>query len=175
METAELLARAARFEAEAHALLGMHETSSSRVVLLENSYDNLKNLSILQDELFRQALRCVESGLFRAAHVMAWCGLVDYLADKFASDGFKKLRAARSKWLLNSKEDLLESQTDYALIEAARAVAICSKTEMKALHGLLSKRNECAHPSSYFPGLNESLGYVSELFQRIATLQKKPY
>jgi hypothetical protein len=44
---------------------------------------------------------------------------------------------------------------------------------MKALHGLLSRRNECAHASDYFPDLNETLGYVVELFQRIAYLQKR--
>jgi hypothetical protein len=43
---------------------------------------------------------------------------------------------------------------------------------MKALHGLLNRRNECAHPSEYFPDLNQTLGYVSELFSRIEWLQK---
>lgn len=42
---------------------------------------------------------------------------------------------------------------------------------MKALHGLLNRRNECAHPSEYFPDLNETLGYIGELFKRIKQLQ----
>ena len=44
---------------------------------------------------------------------------------------------------------------------------------MKALHGLLNRRNECAHPSDYFPDLNETLGYLSELFQRIEYLERR--
>jgi hypothetical protein len=44
---------------------------------------------------------------------------------------------------------------------------------MKALHGLLNRRNECAHPSDYFPNFNETLGYLAELFQRVAFLQNK--
>jgi hypothetical protein len=42
---------------------------------------------------------------------------------------------------------------------------------MKALHGLLNKRNECAHPSDFYPDMNGSLGYISELLSRVATLQ----
>jgi hypothetical protein len=44
---------------------------------------------------------------------------------------------------------------------------------MKALHGLLNKRNECAHPSDFYPDMNGSLGYISELLSRVATLQTK--
>jgi hypothetical protein len=59
----------------------------------------------------------------------------------------------------------------FQLIEAARDLGLCTRTEMKALHGLLNKRNECAHPSDYFPLVNETLGYVAEVLQRIGQLQ----
>ncbi len=170
-----ILAEVQAFEEEAHAILGIHETSKSRVILLEVTYERLSGLTLKQDELFRQALRCVENGLFRAAHVMAWCGFVDFLQMRLASDGFKKLRVARPKWQFKTLEDLREQYTDYQIIEASKQTALCTKSEMKALLGLLSRRNECAHPSNYFPGLNETLGYVSELFQRIETLQAKGY
>jgi len=48
-----------------------------------------------------------------------------------------------------------------------------TKSEMKALHGLLNKRNECAHPSEYFPDLNETLGYISELLNRIRKIRER--
>jgi hypothetical protein len=44
---------------------------------------------------------------------------------------------------------------------------------MKALLGLLNKRNQCAHPSSYFPALNETLGFVSDVLQYIRLLGAK--
>jgi hypothetical protein len=50
---------------------------------------------------------------------------------------------------------------------------ILQKMTQKALHGLLNKRNECAHPSEFYPDLNSSLGYVSEIFQRVELLQKR--
>ena len=41
---------------------------------------------------------------------------------------------------------------------------------MRALHGLLDRRNECAHPSDYFPDLNMTLGYLGNLFDRVKRL-----
>ena len=141
-----LLAKVKGFEQEAHALLATHEASGSRVVILEESYDKLTKLTLKQDELFRQALRCVEHKLFRAAHVLAWAGFMDLLEEKLASDGLVKLRAAKTAWKASSVEELRENVVEFQLIEAAKDLGLCTKTEMKALHGMLNKRNECAHP-----------------------------
>ncbi len=161
------------FVAEAHLILGKHESSPSRVILLEDSYRNLAALTLKQDDLMRQALRCMENELYRASHVMAWAGFMDFLEEKLGSDGFVRLRAARVKWVFATVEELREGYVEYQIIDAAWDVGLCEKSEAKALQGLLNKRNECAHPSDFYPGLNESLGYFSELLQRIATLRKK--
>lgn len=161
------------FEKEAHEILAHHETSPSRIVLLEETYNRLGGLSLQQDELFRQALHCIENSLFRAAHVMAWAGFMDFLEEKLASDGFKKLKSARPKWNVTRIEDIRESVPEYQLIESCRDVGLCTKNEVKALLGLLNKRNECAHPSNYSPELNETLGFISELLKRISTLKNK--
>jgi hypothetical protein len=168
-----LLAKVKGFEREAHALLAMHEASGSRVVILEESYEKLTKLTLKQDELFRQALRCVEHKLFRAAHVLAWAGFMDLLEEKLASDGLVKLREAKTAWKAGSVEELRENVVEYQLIEAAKDLGLCTKTEMKALHGMLNKRNECAHPNDFFPDMNITLGYISELLTRVATLQTK--
>ena len=169
----KLLDRVHAFEREARQILSVHESTPSRIVLLENTYKRLTALSVRQDELFRQALRCIENELFRSAHVMAWAGFMDFLEEKLASDGLKKLRAIRPAWKVTTVEELRENVVEFQLIEVTRDIGLCTKTEMKALHGLLNKRNECAHPSDYFPSLNESLGYVSEILQRIGRLQPK--
>lgn len=168
-----LLAKVKGFEKEAHAILATHETSGSRVVILEESYDKLTKLTLKQDELFRQALRCVEHQLFRAAHVLAWAGFMDLLEEKLASDGLLKLRATKPAWKAGSVEELRENVVEYQLIEAAKDLGLCTKTEMKALHGMLNKRNECAHPNDFFPDMNITLGYISELLTRVGTLQTK--
>jgi hypothetical protein len=168
-----LLTKVKGFEKEAHALLATHEASGSRVVILEESYDKLTKLTLKQDELFRQALRCVEHKLFRAAHVLAWAGFMDLLEEKLASDGLVKIRAAYPAWAAGSIEDLRESVVEFQLIQAAKKLGLCTNTEMKALHGMLNKRNECAHPNDFFPDMNITLGYISELLTRVATLQTK--
>lgn len=168
-----LVAKVKAFEQEAHAILATHEGAGSRVIILEESYDKLTKLSLKQDELFRQALRCVEHKLFRAAHVLAWAGFMDLLEEKLASDGLVKLRVARPVWKTANVEELRENVVEYQLIEVAKELNLVSKTQMKALHGMLNKRNECAHPSEFYPDVNDTLGYISELLSRIATLQTK--
>jgi hypothetical protein len=170
----ELIASVREFERQAHALLAIHESSSkSRVVVLEDTYRSLGVLNLRQDDLMKQALRCTEAGLFRAAHVMAWAAFMDFLEEKFQSDGLVKLRAARTAWKGKNIEEMREYVNEFQLIEATLDLGLSTKNEVKALHGLLNKRNECAHPSNYYPQLNETLGYVSEVLQRIKTLQPK--
>lgn len=170
----ELHDRAERFRLEAHQILATYETSPSRVMSLDKTRSQLAGLSLRQDDLFREALACIESGSHRAAHVMAWAAFMDFFEQKLATDGLAKVRAARPAWAKHATlEDLRDNVPEYQLIQVACEVKLISKSEMKTLHGLLSKRNECAHPSSYAPGLNESLGYASELLSRISHLQPK--
>jgi len=169
----KLLNRVQYFEKEAHKVLSVHEASPSRIINLEDTYKKLKGLSLDQDELFRQALRCIESKLFRAAHVMAWAGFMDSLEEKIGSDGFKKLRSKRPKWKFKNLEELRERVPEHQLIEVCKDLGLCTKNETKSILGSLAKRNECAHPSSFFPKLNDTLGYISELFQRIEILKNK--
>ncbi len=141
--------------------------------MLENTYDQLDKLSLQQDDLFRQALRCLESELYRAAHVMAWAAFMDFLEEKMASDGLVKLGTIRPKWNIRGLVELREHVPEQQLVEACQGLGLTSKTVTKALLGLLNKRNECAHPSEYYPGLNETLGYVTELLQRIEAIRKR--
>jgi len=165
-----LLDRIGKLDQDAKAILSTHEAASARVITLEKSYEDLGALSLDQDELFRESLRAVEAGLYRAAHVLAWAGFVDFLHHHLIPEHLEALRTAREKWKLNVAEDLRESG-EFAVIEAGKAAGVYTHGKMKALHGLLNKRNECAHPSEYFPDLNEALGYVAELFKRIKELR----
>jgi hypothetical protein len=170
------VSRANAFRDAARRILSKYETSTERIITLSSSYAALASLSLKQDELFRQSLRCVENELYRAAHVLSWAGFIDFYEEKISSNKFKKLHAAYPAWSkYKTVDDLRENIAEYQLIECGRTVGLLTKNEMKALHGLLNKRNECAHPSNYFPGLNDSLGYISELVQRISHLQRKRF
>lgn len=165
-----LLDRIGKLDREANEILGTHEGAPARIVSLEKSYTDLGALSLDQDELFRESLRAVEASLFRAAHVLAWAGFIDFLHELLIPGQLPALQAAIPKWSLKARDDLRE-HAEYQVIEAGRTVSLYNKTTMKALHGLLNKRNECAHPSGYFPNFNETLGFIGELFKRIDKLQ----
>jgi hypothetical protein len=172
VELPELLGKVVSLGGEVQRILATHEAAPARTITLEDSYNRLGTLSLAQDELFRESLRAVEAELFRAAHVLAWAGFVDFLHNHLAGHGLAALKGIRPKWTVTTAEDLRE-HADHQVIEAGKAAGLYPKSVMKALHGLLNKRNESAHPSEYFPDFNETLGYVSELFQRIAYLQNK--
>ena len=162
------------FERDAKKILGKHESSKHRIVTLEDTYKELKALNIHQDDLLRQGLRCIEVNVFRGAHVLSWAAMADYIQEWLSLDGFQKLAQVRPKWKpITSVEELREQYPEYQIIEAFRDCDYCGKSMTKALHGLLSTRNDCAHPSDYYPDLNSSLGYISQLIIRFKTLEKK--
>jgi hypothetical protein len=167
-------ARAQRFELEAHHILSTHESATaSRVVVLEQAYDSLALLNIKQDDIMRQALRCAENGLYRAAHVMAWAACMDYIEEKLSADNLVKLRSVRSNWRGRDIREMAEYVAEYQLVDSLKAVGLTTKNETNALLDLLRRRNECAHPTGYLPQVNETLGYIAEVIQRIVKLAPK--
>lgn len=171
MQLLDVCDRVAVFESEAKKLLSRIETSKTRIITLEESYKKISGLSLKQEDLFKQALRCIEHELYRAANVMGWAAFIDFIHEKLGEDGYVKLNTTRH-WSISSPEDLRE-QADYHVIEVAKAIGFLRKNEEKALKGLLNKRNECAHPEDYYPSLNDSLGYIDELLKRIETLKNR--
>jgi len=106
---------------------------------------------------------------------MAWAGFMDYLEEKLMSKYLGAINAVRPKWPIKTIEDLREQAPDYQIVNVSREVGLFTKTEEKAFLGLLNERNECAHPGSYSPALNETLGFVSKVLYRIGTLETKSY
>jgi len=161
---------AAELETSTRAILATHEASADRILTLEGSYQALGKLSLDQEQLFRESLQALEARLFQAAHVLAWAAFVDFLHELLIAEHLAAMRTARPKWKLGAPEDLRE-WSEFGVIEAGKDAGVYSKTTMKALHGLLNRRNECAHPSEYFPDLNTTLGFIGELFKRITQLR----
>lgn len=166
----KVLERVSAFEAEAKQSFGLHSTTQRRVDQLKQTRASLSSLNLRQEQLFDEAIRCVTAGCHRAAHVAAWAAFVDFLLDMFFADGGVALSANYQSWPNKSADELREGPAEHQLIQAAQKLKLLTKAEMKTLHGLLSKRNECAHPSGYTPNVNEALGYISELLARISTI-----
>ena len=162
------------FTVEVHKILATQEQSKSRIVALDPTKERLAKLEIQQQELFEQALSCVEFDFYRAAHVMAWAGYIDCLQRMLTSDGLIKVHQARPRWKkYKTLEDLRENIPDFQLIQVARDIGLLRKLEARAIDGLLALRNECAHPSEYSPDYNTTLGYVAGLLYRTEQLNER--
>jgi len=173
-ELEDILLRVANFERAAHSLLSSFESAPSRVVSLAETRRQITILNLKQSELLEEALHAIEVSLFRPAIIMAWAAFMDFLQEKLSADELVKVHQQRPNWTKwTSLDDLRENVSEFQMLDAARDVKLLRKAETKALQGLLSKRNECAHPSGYKPGLNEALGYVSELLNRIPTIGQR--
>lgn len=164
---------AANAQAELSKLLAKRERSTHRVMTLTESYDKLIKLNLKQDKLFREALQCAEHGLYRSAHVTSFAALMDFVHEWIAGDATRLsvIQTNYPKWNIKHAEDFRD-QKDFTLFDVLKAQGLISNATMKALQGLLAKRNECAHPGNYEPSINDTLGYLDEMMKRIEALPK---
>lgn len=170
MDIKHYISKTITFENVAHKILSKQESAISRIITIEETYRTLDSLSVKQDDLFKQALSCAENKLYRAAHVMSWAAFVDFIEEYLEKDKFTSIKAVRPKWKIDSIHDLREGYPESQIIDAMKEANEITKNEAKAFHGLLNKRNECAHPSDFNPDLNSTLGYISEILQRLSIL-----
>lgn len=156
------LSRLRAFEAEAAVFLGKTEEAvSSRAYNAYEALQNVAKLSFDQADSLKQSVRCVEAGLNQAAFVMAWTAVADLVLQLTVSR-IDEVKSVRERWRFTDKASLSEEHGDFAVIEALKAAGVITKTEMKTLHGLLHRRNLCAHHTDIFPSPNEALGYIDE-------------
>ncbi len=170
----KIVTSAKQFEGAAHSVFSMYEGSKSRVISLHETKQTLAALSVAQEKLFTEALNCTRESYFRAAHVLAWAAFMDFLEEKLASDGLVKFHTARPKYAKHlALEELRDIVKDYEFVTISKELLLITKAKMKTIHGLLSQRNECAHPGSSEPTMNETLGYISKLLRYIKEIQPK--
>lgn len=140
----EIQRRVTAFEADAHLILARHESAvRSRTLTVDQTRRKLEGLSLLQNDLLSEALDCIESGLYRAAHVSAWAAFMDFLEQKLAADGLVRVHAARSKWQEHKTiDELRENVPEHQLIEVARVVNLLPKNTMEesSRHVIYPKR-----------------------------------
>jgi len=166
----QILDSARAFETEAHQVLSVHESSPSRVMDLHPTYATLSNLSLKQDELFRQAIKSASLGLYKAAYVMAWAGAVDVIFEALTAN-FAALKKVRPNWKEKDIHEMAEAYSEYAFIDVLLLLNLATKGQVKTFHGLLHRRNQCAHPTDYAPDINMTLGYITEVLTEVKKFQ----
>jgi hypothetical protein len=169
------LASIRSFEREAAEILGRSDSAvTPRAFNAHEALKKVSTLSISQADLLKQAVRCIEVEVFRAAIVMAWAAVADLILELAVLEHDEVTRVR--SWSYADKATLGESQAEFNVIETLHVAKVLTKGQKKSLQGMLHRRNECAHPSGYFPGANEALGFLDEAihFSRKLSDRLKP-
>lgn len=153
-------------EMDAHLALAKHETSKSRVILMEDLSKQLSGAPIDVIEYFQESISCLEREFFRASIVMSWAGHFDVFVESLLTLHDSDLRSYRPKWKFSSTQELKEKFVEAQVIEAASSIGFISKGERRIVDGQLSTRNKCAHPTLYKPSLNSAIGYVDLMIRQ---------
>jgi hypothetical protein len=61
---------------------------------------------------------------------------------------------------------LKEQYPEAQIPDVGKDVKFTGKAQLKVLHGQLSQRNQCAHPTLYRPSMNAVIGYVDEMVRQ---------
>lgn len=166
----EWVGRASRALRESHAVLSLHEGAISRVVVLEDVLKQLSGLPVDIQDYFREAVACLEQGLFRAGVVMSWAGYFAVFSETLYTRHETAIRANRPKWVFKSLDELKELVPEGQILDVAKDVGFVTKSHLRVLQGQLATRNRSAHPTLYKPTLNSAVGFVDEMLTQTIKL-----
>lgn len=148
---------------DAHRILAHHEQAPSRVVILERLLIQLAELPDDVKNYFEEAITCLELNLFRAATVMSWAGHFHVFSEYLFQKHLNEIKELRTKWKLGNLEEFKENTVEAQILDLGKKVGFISNSQLKVLHGQLSTRNQCAHPTLFKPSMNVAIGYVDSM------------
>ena len=100
-----------------------------------------------------EAIKCHESGLFRAAVIMSWIGAVSILRHQVCSQHLSRFNQASkrvdSRWQNAKTTDDLSRMKESDFLDRIESISIIGKDVKAQLKECLIRRNSCSHPNSY--------------------------
>jgi len=169
MELEDWTARVSKARHAAHRALAKHESSASRVVLLEDLTKNLSGTPVDVQDYFSEAISCLENELYRSGIVLAWAGHYHVFSEICYQKHEADIRTARTKWTFKDLAELKESVAESHFLIVAKDVKFTTRAQLRILDGQLSQRNQCAHPTLYRPSMNAAIGYVDDMIRQTLT------
>jgi len=169
MELEDWTARVSKARHAAHRALAKHESSASRVVLLEDLTKNLSGTPVDVQDYFSDAISCLENELYRSGIVLAWAGHYHVFSEICYQKHEADIRTARTKWTFKDLAELKESVAESHFLIVAKDVKFTTSAQVRILDGQLSQRNQCAHPTLYRPSMNAAIGYVDDMIRQTLT------
>ena len=167
MKLEEIVSRRNEARRAAHEILEAHEAAASRVVALQQSFQKLSGLPVDVAEYYREALRSLQVGCYRAAIVMSWAGFIHMVAEHLVTHHQPALIAQYPKWNTGSTIDFLECAPEAQVLEAGKKIGAFNNQKLNIYRGWLSTRNQSAHPTLYQPSRNVALGFVDAVVSEV--------
>ena len=122
-------------------------------------------------EFVEEAIACCESGLYRAAVVLAWVGAVSLLYEHVLVDHLKEFNQACEKrdpkWRTAKTVDGLArlKEADFLLI--LESISVIGKSTKQELEGCLTLRNGCGHPNTLKVSKQRVLAHIESLVDNV--------
>ena len=171
MDTTELVQRLRLLRDNHNSIISSVESARARVVSVEGLYEQLSDFSTERREFMRMAIGCVEHDYYRPAIVMAWAAVLDRIVEILGVDEYKRLRSARPKWEIGSRDELVERYPESQIVDALLAARFVRKRIHRTLQGQLHERNQAAHAGPYRPTFNITLGYIEGALSSLKELE----
>lgn len=111
---------------------------------------------------FEQARRCLTHDLPRPAHVAAWNSFVSLAFAQLADDDFARLRTSPRRASV-SVDELLRIVQGSELIRLLIEHELVPAADKGTFDQLLSRRNDCAQPTSVVPDQRSTAAYLNAI------------
>lgn len=122
-------------------------------------------------EFLEEAVRCLESELYRAAVVLSWVGAVALLQDHVLISALAafntEARRRDAKWKDAKNRDDLSKMKEADFLNVLEGISILGKSVKHELEVCLKLRNGCGHPSTLRIGEAKVAAHLETLVQNI--------
>lgn len=134
---------------EENYLQGLSSSTKSSALSLRKHLPNIKSSDTR--EFVEEAIRCLETDLYRSAIVMSWVGAVSVLYDYVIANAladFNKEATRRGWKVIKVRDDFtLIKESDF--LDVLAGISVLGKNVKEHLKNTnLNLRNSCGHPSS---------------------------
>lgn len=126
-------------------------STKDTAIQLRNHLNKIRNMETRQ--FVEEAIKCLESDLYRSAVVMSWVGamsiLYDHVISNLLSDFNIEAKRRKTDWKFATTKDDLALMKESEFLDILTSLSIIGKNTKEHLkNNCLNLRNSCGHPSS---------------------------
>ena len=152
--------------------LGVTEVSPPNVQIANDLRGEMAKITSPSTRAFvEEAIKCLESQLFRSAIVMSWLSAVDVLYKYVISNELAAFNAeakrVNSKWKPAKTADDLSRMKESEFLDRIASISIIGKNVKGELEECLKRRNGCGHPNSLKLGRNTAAHHIEVLILNV--------